>query len=39
MPQFSQRFGLDLADALARDVEVGADLFEGMITAVLQAKP
>jgi hypothetical protein len=28
MPELAERFGLDLTDALARDLEVLADLFE-----------
>jgi len=31
-------FGFDLADALAGDAEVSADLFEGLLTAVFEAK-
>ena len=36
--QLAQRLGLDLADALARDVELLADLFERTGTAVLNAE-
>ena len=39
MPQFAQCFGLDLADALARDREVLAYFFERVLAAVFQAKP
>ena len=38
MAQFAQRFGFDLADALARDREVLADFFQGVLAAVLQAE-
>src|SRR6187431_3194356 len=39
MAQLAQRLGLDLADPLAGDVELLADLFEGPGTPVLQAEP
>ena len=38
MTQFAQRLRLDLADALARHVEVPAYLFQGMVLPVHQAK-
>ena len=38
MPQLAQRLGLDLADAFARNVELLADLLEGMRLAVLKAE-
>src|SRR4029079_4733619 len=39
MTQLAQRLGLDLADPLASDVELLADLFEGPGTPVLEAEP
>ncbi len=39
MAQFAQRFGFDLADALAGDGEVLAHFFERVLAAILQAKP
>src|SRR4029453_1650719 len=36
--QLAQRLGFDLADALARDVEVLADLFERMVGALPDAE-
>ena len=36
--QFSERLGLDLADAFPRYREVLADLFESVLTAVLQTE-
>ena len=39
MAQLAQRLGLDLADPLASDVELLADLFEGPGTPVLEAEP
>ena len=38
MTQFSQSFGFDLPDTLARDSEVLADFFEGVFAAILQAE-
>ena len=38
MAQLAQRFGLDLADALARDVKFLADLLERMRLAVDQTE-
>ena len=38
MAQLAQSFGLDLADTLAGDSKVLADLFQGMAGAVGQAK-
>ena len=35
MAQFAQRFGFDLADALASDREMLADLFERVLAAIL----
>src|SRR6478736_3806567 len=37
--QLAERLGLDLADALAGDVELLADLLEGAGTPVLEAEP
>src|SRR6185436_9649169 len=37
--QLAQRLGLDLADPLAGDVELLADLLEGPRPAVLEAEP
>ena len=39
MAQLAQRLRLDLADPLAGDVELLADLLEGPGTPVLQAEP
>src|SRR5204863_10168373 len=36
--QLAERLGLDLADALARDREILADLFERVLAAVAQAE-
>jgi hypothetical protein len=36
--QLAQRLGLDLADALAGDLEVLADLFEGVIALLADAE-
>ena len=38
MAHFAERFGFDLADALAGDFEADADLFEGFWLAVEEAK-
>jgi hypothetical protein len=38
MPQFPQGLGFDLADALARDGEVLAHFFEGVLAAILQSE-
>ena len=38
-PQLPQRFGFDLPDALARDVEFLADLFERMLALAAYAEP
>src|SRR3954451_283084 len=39
MPELAERLRLDLADALAGDVELLADLLEGARSAVLQPEP
>src|SRR5258707_14865554 len=39
MSQLSECFGLDLPDALARDREALADLFERVLAAVADAEP
>src|SRR4026208_2099973 len=39
MPQLAQRLRFDLADALARDREALADLFECVLGAVADAEP
>src|SRR5260370_15646085 len=39
VPELAQRLGLDLADALAGDREVLADLLEGVLAAVGEAEP
>jgi hypothetical protein len=36
--QLPQRLGFDLSDALARDVEFLADLFEGVLALAANAK-
>ena len=38
MPQFPERLGFDLPDALASDREMLADFFERVLAAVLQAE-
>ncbi len=38
MTELAQRLGLDLADTLAGDMELAADLFEGAAAAVLEAE-
>ena len=38
MPQLAQRLGFDLADAFAGYREALADLFQGVLAAVLQAE-
>ena len=38
MAQFSERFGFDLADALARDVKLFADFFERVVGVHFDAK-
>src|SRR4249920_3493141 len=38
MPQLAQRLRLDLADALARDLEVLADLFERVVALLADAE-
>jgi hypothetical protein len=38
MTQLAERLGFDLTDALARDGEVLANLFERVLAAILQAK-
>ena len=38
MTQLAERFGFDLADALARDREALAHFFERVLAAVLQAE-
>src|ERR1035438_6010294 len=37
--QLPQRFGLNLANALARDVEFLADLFQGVLALTADAEP
>src|SRR5262245_38681318 len=39
MAHFAQRLGLDLTDALARNLVLFADFFQGALIAVFQAKP
>src|SRR5262245_40451740 len=39
VPQLAERLGLYLADALARDREVLADLLEGVLAALADAEP
>ena len=36
MTQFAQRLGFDLTDAFAGDVEIPADLFEGVVFTIDQ---
>ena len=38
VPQLAQRLGLDLPDALSRDLEALADLFERVLGSVLEAE-
>ena len=38
MAELAQGLGFDLADALARNLEALADLFESVLGAVLQAE-
>ncbi len=38
MPQFTQRLGFDLADALARNGKVLAHFLERMLAAILEAE-
>ena len=38
MTQLAQRLGFDLTDALARDVELLADLFQGVVGIHLDAE-
>src|SRR5437879_7853522 len=38
MAELAERLGLDLTDALARDVEAPADLFEGVLALLADAE-
>src|SRR5262249_40019598 len=39
VPQLAERLGFNLADALARYVELLTDLFQGVLAAVAEAEP